>query len=403
MEKVILSNGIKVLYEYRGGNISSFCIGFNAGALEEKDFNPGTAHALEHMLFKGTQSRNEFEINMLCDEIFGFNNAMTNYPYAIYYGTVNSEEFERGFELYSDILLRPLFSEEGFREEINVILEELKEWKEDIAQRCEDIMLENAFLRRRIKELIIGDEGSVTCISLDNLRDFYNRYYVPGNCVISVVSSLDKNSVMPIIEKYMAGWQKEFKGIEKTEYEKNKPGIHLNEVAGCSGGKIAYCFTMDFLSEDEVEIFNLFNAAFGEGVSSLLYDEIRTRHGLAYEIGSSIKNERGIKLFTIYMGTAKDKIDTSIRLIDSVLEKAVEQHCFSEADIEKFSKRLRLKRELAVEKSIELCKKLTTYELMYGTSERLYEEMKFNHNIDKESIIRVAKKVLKNPTIQIIT
>lgn len=158
MKKHIFNNGVQLYYVKREGNISSFCIGFNAGALVENKDNRGIAHAVEHMVFKGTKTRNEDEINKMLDRIFGFNNAMTNYPYAIYYGTTLSSDFNKGFQLYSDILINPTFPKEGFKEEIHVILEELKEWKDDAYQECEDELFYNAFKKRRIKDLIIGDK-----------------------------------------------------------------------------------------------------------------------------------------------------------------------------------------------------------------------------------------------------
>ena len=82
--KIVLKNGLTLIYQHKVGELTSFCIGFNAGALIENEGNYGVAHALEHMLFKATRTKSEFEINRLCDETFGFHNAMTNFPSAIY-------------------------------------------------------------------------------------------------------------------------------------------------------------------------------------------------------------------------------------------------------------------------------------------------------------------------------
>ena len=127
----VLENGLTLIYQKREGELTSFCIGFNAGALIETKENYGVAHALEHMLFKATKTKSEFEINRLCDETFGFHNAMTNFPYAIYYGTTLSKDFNKGLNIYSDIIINPTFPRDGFKEEIRIILEELKEWKDD--------------------------------------------------------------------------------------------------------------------------------------------------------------------------------------------------------------------------------------------------------------------------------
>jgi predicted Zn-dependent peptidase len=404
MERYTIKNGVKIIYEFRPANITSFCIGFNAGALEENTYNAGTAHALEHMLFKGTKERSEAEINKSIDEVFGFSNAMTNYPYAIYYGTVNSEDFMRGFELYSDILLNPSFPLEGFKEEMNVIKEELRDWREDIVQSTEDYMLFNAFSQRRIKDLIIGREDSLEQISLKELKSFYEEYYTPENCVISIVSNLDKNKVFEYIQGIFKDWNRKFKRIKNLQYEKNTPGIWRSEVKGSTGAKISYLFRIDNLNEREVEVLTLFNIIFGEGVSSILYDSIRTKYGLAYEVNSSIKNERGIKLFTIYLSTSLIHVEKCMNIINSIIEevKLNEEH-YSQDAIDKLFNRVRLKRELAVEKSIELCKKLTTYELMYGRAEKVYEEIKFIGKITTEEINDVVNKIFNEPTVQVVS
>ena len=122
VEKVILKSGVKVLYEKVPGNITSFTIGLEAGANSEAYNNLGIAHAVEHMVFKGTHSKSEKEINDLCNEYLGFHNAMTNYPYVVYYGSSLKEDFKSAFKVYFDIVFNPAFREEGFKEEIAVIL-----------------------------------------------------------------------------------------------------------------------------------------------------------------------------------------------------------------------------------------------------------------------------------------
>lgn len=403
IEKYSLKNGVKIIYEYRPGNITSFCIGFNGGALGEEGYNLGTAHAVEHMLFKGTMTRKEGEINKLLDEIFGFNNAMTNFPYVIYYGTVNSEDFCRGFELYSDILLNPAFPQEGFLEEMSVIREELRDWKEDIEQCTEDYMLSNAFSKRRIKDLIIGNEDSLNNITLKELKDFYDFYYTPENCVISIITALPKDMILEYVQSIFKDWNRKYNEVNKIQYEENRPGIFKSEAGGSTGARISYCFTIDSLDEREIEILNLFNMILGEGVSSILFDRIRTKQGLAYEVQSSIKNERGIKLFTIYLSTSLNSIEKCLDIINNIIEEVKLSDKYYSLDIiNKSINRVKLKRELALEKSIELSKKLTTYELMYGSAEKVYKEIEFISEITPEEINTVVNKVFKDPTIQIV-
>jgi predicted Zn-dependent peptidase len=403
MKKYILKNGIRLIYEHSGSMITSFCLGFNAGALEEEDFNTyGTAHALEHMLFKGTKTRSEFQINKRCDELFGFNNAMTNYPYAIYYGTLLSVDFRSGFELFSDIILNPLLDSKGFAEEINVILEELKEWKDDAYQYCEDELLFNSFNSRRIKFPIIGTQDSIKNINIDTIRKFYEKYYVPGNCVITIASSLEFDEILTIVEHYFGSWSASFTGLNPLNYEENISGKFIDEK-DINGAKIIYAFPIDNLSREEIKALSLINFILGTGTSSVLYDRIRTKNGLAYEIWSDLKTERGIKLLKIMLGTSSKNIDRALKIIDDVIYRSEEILSSLKAeDIINSSKAIRLRRMLKVERSIELCKNYTTYELMGDSAENVLNEVADIECLNSRCIIDTARKVLVKPSIEII-
>jgi predicted Zn-dependent peptidase len=403
MKKYVLDNGVRLIYEYREGSLSSFCIGFEAGANMEEGFPLGTAHAVEHMLFKGTVHRTEFEINCLCDEMFAFNNAMTNYPYSIYYGTTLSGDFEKALDLYTDILLNPIFPEEGFKEEMSIINEELKEWQDDLAQYCEDVLLGNAFTKRRIKDRIIGTEESLKIITLDILAEFYKKFYCPQNCVIAVASSMTFEEVEKIVKKMLEQWQVEYKITVQELYENNRSGTYIEEKAGLSGAKIQYIFPMHELNDREAAALRLFSMGFGEGTSSLLYDELRTKHGLVYDVKSVIKNEKGIKLFAITLATSQGNTDRSIQIINSLLLAAkTNKELYNYKRTERNLNGIKLKREFMAERSVEYTKGLATYEIMYGDVEQHKKDIALMSTISPEEIIEVLSKVLINPSIQIL-
>jgi len=402
MKILNIKNGIKLIYENRKNYITSFCIGFKAGALMENKDELGLAHVVEHMIFKGTNKRNEIQINKALDEFFGFNNAMTNFPYSIYYGTTLSENFEKGFEIYADIILHPAFSTKGFKEEIDIICEELREWKDDSFQLCEDEMLKNAFKNRRINTCIIGEEESIRAFTMENIKSFYNRFYTPDNCVISVVSSLDFNTVQNIVNRYFENWETEKSQMKQDFYEINNPGKFIKNKPEIQGAKIQYCFPIDKLNYRELATLNIFNLKFGEGTSSILYDKIRTENGLSYEVYSYIKNEAGIKLFTICMGTSNENIEKAIEITNNLITNISRfKVLFSESEINKAVNAIKLKRELKIEKSIELSKELTTSEIMYG-EQRIYKEENFE-NITEDEIYKTINKVLVSPTIQVLS
>ncbi|MCR3761320.1 insulinase family protein [Clostridium felsineum] len=402
MKKLYAENGIKIIYEYRESNVTSFCIAFRAGASCEKKGQYGLAHTVEHCIFKGTKRRSEAHINKEFDEIFGFNNAMTNFPYVIYYGTTLSEDFEKGFELYSDILVNPTFPEEGFEEEKNVICEELKEWKDDKQQFCEDELLKNSFSNIRLKECIIGNEENIKSFTLKDIKDFYERYYTANNCVISVVTSLKEDKVINIISKYMNLKNDKNFHLVNYEYENNISGTFTSEM-DIKGSVIQYLAPIHKLSNTEIKALRAFNVIFGEGTSSMLYDKIRTKYGLAYDVYSKINNDGGIKLFYIGLGTASYNLDKSIKFVNEVIGEAMNlKGVFSKNRLLKIEKSMEIKRLLKLERSIQLAKELSTYEIMFGRPEDVYDEVKDIQLLSEDYIIEVVKKVLSRPSIQIV-
>lgn len=404
MKKFILDNGIKIIYKKNENNITSFTIAVNAGAIVEDSNEYGISHAVEHMVFKGTKNRTEIEINRECDNIFGFHNAMTNYPYVVYYGTCLNEDFEKGIDVYSDIVLNPSFDEKNFEEEISVICEELKEWKDDTSQYCEDKLFLNGFNNRRIKELIIGNENSIKNFTIKDLKDFYQKHYKSENMIISVVSSLDFDKVVSIIKKYFNIESNKNDEIDKkvSLYEENKSGIFVENKEGINSCKIQYVFPIHELNNREITLLRIFNSYFGEGTSSILYDEVRTKKGLVYDINARLKNELGIKLYTINLGTSHENIDTAIEIINKEIEKVKSiSNVFDEEKINSIIKTCKLKRILGLEKSITMSFNIATYELMYGDCNILFEEFNID-NVTEEEILNVVNKVLKNPSIQII-
>lgn len=402
MKRITLDNGVRLLYKFKDIEHTSFCISLESGANSESKYEVGMAHALEHILFKGTKELKEDEINEKLDDLFGFNNAMTNFPYVIYYGTTAKEDFEEGFSLYSDIVLHPVFEKSGFSEELGVIKQESDEWKEDLEQHVEDIALMNGLSKERIGNLIIGEKEHIEAISLQKLKDFYDRNYVSKNMVVSVVTSLPIENVKEIVEKNFSK-AKEGNVLKKYIKRNMECGIFTKKIDGNSGSKICCLFDINELSIEEVTLLKIFNLWFGEGVSSILYDEIRTKNGLAYEVYSEVKYEKGIRLFKIYLGTSKDKEEQALELIQKCIAKAKDiENCLSEEDLNKLIKRFKLKNSLDLEKSIIMANRMAIYETMFNEGDYIFKELSLVEGLNLKDMKNLIERVLKNFIVQII-
>ncbi|AGF55406.1 putative Zn-dependent peptidase [Clostridium saccharoperbutylacetonicum] len=409
MKEYILENDLKLIYRRSDSELTSICIAVDAGAGVENE-KYGIAHAAEHMVYKGTKNRNEKEINEGLSNVFGFNNAMTNYPYVIYYGTLLKEDLEKGLDLLSDIVINPSFKEFGFEEEMAVIKEELREWDEELEQYCEDKLFFNSFESRRIKYPIIGTEESLNNITLKEIREFYEMHYFPGNTSIVIVSSLEFEQVKAEVNKYFGGWRRQSgekqdrNRLERyIKYEALKPGEYNDKREGIKTCRVEIIFPIDSLSEKEMKCLKIFNQYFGEGVNSVLYDTLRTKNGLIYDVITNVAYENYIKLYKISFNTSKENVDKAIKLVKECIQNISNLiYKLDEKQLNQLFKSFKLKRLFREEQSIVLAKELATYDCMFGDYNIYINETEDLNKITSEKIVEVTNKVLNNMTIQII-
>ena len=387
----ILSNGIKVIYKKGSSKLTSISIGIDAGAALEDNLL-GLAHMTEHMVYKGTKSRSENEINEELTKLFGFQNAMTNYPYVIYYGSLLEEDLEKGVNLFSDILINPAFIKDGFREEKQVVIQELQEWDEEIEQFCEDRLFFNSYTNNRLKYPIIGREEDLKNITLEDIKEFYNKYYCPSNTSIAIVSRLDQTKVIEILERYFSLWKPTSVNNKLESNELPQNGVYKEYKDGIKNARVEIIFPLKGLTERELVAFRIFNEFFGEGVNSILFDELRTKNALVYDVLTNIACEKHINLYKITFATSKDKVTSALEIFNKAIKR---EYIINEEEIKRFIKAIKRKKLFKEEQGIYLAKELSVNSVMN-------KEFTIYDDITTEEIKAVKDKVLKNQSIQII-
>lgn len=402
--EVILDNNIRVIYKETTSKLTSISISVDAGACKEKDLL-GLAHITEHMVYKGTKTKSEEEINKTLSSIFAFQNAMTNYPYVIYYGTLLNEDFEKGIELFSDLIINPIFDKKGFSEEMEVIKEELEEWDEEIEQYCEDKLFLNSFTNRRIKYPIIGRKDDLNSVKLEDIKSFYRENYSPSKTSIAIVSSMPFNKILEVVKKYFSIWEDNSNSevVNDIDYEISNFNTYKDKKDGTKIARVQCVFPINELTSKELKAFRLFNEYFGEGVNSILFDTLRTKNSLVYDVLTKISNEKYIKLYKVNFSTSIEKLDKSIELLDNCISDIINMESESfKVDISSLGKSLKLKRLFREEQNIIAAKELSTYSTMFGNYKIYNDEIEGLEDITINEILEVAKRVLRNSSTEII-
>lgn len=178
-------NGMKLVVETNPDALSSECLfRFDVGALNEREYEQGYAHFLEHMLAgESTNKRNIKEINQVFSLSGSDLDASTGYDRTEYSFVSLNKDFDKCFEAMCEGLFDCAFSEEEFEREKKVILQEHggEDYFDDLDDNLIAIHFDNQYPR-----FVEGDKQSIEGANLELLKDFYTREYIPDNLLISV-------------------------------------------------------------------------------------------------------------------------------------------------------------------------------------------------------------------------
>jgi predicted Zn-dependent peptidase len=371
--------------------------------LFEDEKNKGISHFIEHMLFKGTKSRTNEKLNEELEQIGGEYNAYTDHNCTVCNITGLSEEVERSFELISDMLQFSLFSEEEMEKERGVILAEIRASKDDVEDYSFRKSKEAAFKKGPLRFDTIGDEKTVKAFTRKDLMDFYNTFYVPNNCYISVVSSFDHNYILGIIKKYFKEWQ-------RADFERNMVTAENNAFVKKVSFKkdieqstIIYLYTFHNLSRKEELALKILNHKLGESANSILFRNLREEKGLAYDIFSQMDITNYVKILCIYTSVDEKQVEEAIEAIDSCIDKIKNRETiFDENVINLMKKVLKTAVCFTLEDSTDLSNYVFHQIIDDESIYEFFEDMNNLEDIEVEDVYNIAKKVLKEPTVHVL-
>lgn len=311
-----LSNGIKVITEPMP-SVRSVAAGIwiGTGSRVEKPAENGISHFIEHMLFKGTETRNAEDIARQVDSLGGHLDAFTGRELVGFNTKVLDQHLPEAFEILSDMLLRPKFDFGDIEKEKGVILEELKMESDSPESLVHDLFAANFWKRHPLGRPIIGTKKTINSFEPDVLRSYHDRYYTPSNITITAAGNLRHGDFAELTEKHFGSLAP---GAGKPQLTtpvaspsillKNKRS--LNQVHVCLGVPChAVTHPLRFAS------YTL-NTILGGGMSSRLFQNIRERQGLAYAIFSELNLFRDSGCLTVSAGTSRESVR---QLLASVL------------------------------------------------------------------------------------
>jgi predicted Zn-dependent peptidase len=317
-----LPNGLRVVtVPMTGRDSAGVAIWVKTGARYESMKVSGVSHFLEHMLFKGTKTRTTRQIKEEIEGVGGVLNAFTGEESTCYFAKLLVRHFPRALDVLSDMVNNATLSDTEMRKERTVILEEIKMYKDLPSHHVHDMMGELMWPNEALGRPISGTDESVKALTRSQMAAYKKSYYHPRNIVVSVSGTVEPDIIVRHVEERF----NQKSPLPEASFEKIRVKQAKPRAAFCEKQTEQTHFVIGLrgLSRFHPDryILGILNVILGSNMSSRLFEEVREKRGLAYEIrsGSSFYHDTG--MLSVSAGVEKSKAPKALQVILRELEK----------------------------------------------------------------------------------
>src|SRR5436305_1964121 len=286
VRRTVLPGGLRVISESVPGVRSvAFGVWVGVGSRNETGSLAGASHYLEHLLFKGTRKRDAMAIAAELEAVGGEINAFTAKEYTCYYARVLDADTPLAVDVICDMVTSSVLAAREVENERGVILEEIAMHDDDPGDAVHDVFADIVWPDTPLGRPVLGSVDNIGTISRNAIAGYYRRRYRPENLVIAAAGNLDHRALVRLVRNAFAdvpvdadatpskprlgGRAPAFRPASAVV---TRPIEQANLVVGAPGLRRL---------DDRRFALGVLNAAFGGGMSSRLFQEVRETRGLA--------------------------------------------------------------------------------------------------------------------------
>ena len=301
------------------------------------------------------------------------------------------------------MLICSKFPEEEVEKERGVILAEIRSSKDSVEDFSFKKINEVAFKKSSLRYDVAGLDENVKSFTKKELYDYYKKYYIPNNSLITMVSSLSHEEAFEEISKHFSKWEanERIKLVVKDEKNINIKKVTTKEnIELCT---IIYLFTFYDLDKNYELPLRILNHRLGESANSLLFREVRENRGLAYDIYSHLDITQNVRTLYVYTAVDEEDIDDAANAIEEIFKDIKFRNItIGENDLNIMKKVHKTAVISTLEDSVELCSYILSQSLEGEDIFEFLKDMDRLNTITADEIYEVANKVLNDPTIHIL-
>lgn len=293
------------------------------GSREETDKEAGSAHFLEHFVFKGTRKFPKmFDVNEAVEKVGGAFNAYTGQNEMGFWVKMDKTNLPLAVELVGQLITEPVLPKEHFDKERGTILEELHMYEDRPNSKAAETMTAVLYGKTNLGRPIIGTVESLNGMTVEDLRKYFEKWFVANNIIVGIVGDYGSDEyALELVKKEFALLLDDKREIPKKDVfkwdEQTAPRTRL--VTRKLDQAAVYMGFRGLPIKHELRYaLEIANQIFGDGWMSRLLREVREERGWAYSIGSGVDQYQDVGEVIVGAGLPKSKLNEAVELITEI-------------------------------------------------------------------------------------
>ena len=380
---------------------------FKSGSRDETRGESGITHLIEHLLFRGTENRSSHQITSEVDRLGGHINGSTGREFLLLSLRLLPESLSEGLDILTDLALHPLFREEDFELEKDVVLEEIRSSHDD--HQSESIRL--------LEELVWGDssglslpvrglEDTIDDLSRDEILSRFAYLQRPSEMMITAAGNLSMDDLVEVSTRLLDVPGKHISREDGVKMESDgretSNGTDLSHKHDWRDINQLHCVIgTEGLAKKDKDRFPLemLNVILGQGMSSRLFRKVRKERGLAYQITSSTQYYSDTGLFFVYGAIAPNNLSRFLNLVLKEFER-IKAERVSEEELDLAKKKTKGNLVLGLENNRALMSRLGITSLHDNHFLSVEEVIEKIEHVSRDDIQKVARRILDEEEIK---
>jgi predicted Zn-dependent peptidase len=372
----------------------------DVGSRDERPALAGASHFLEHLLFKGTKKRTALDIAQAFDAVGGDLNAFTAKENTCFYCRVRDGDLPMAVDYMCDMLQNSVLARVDFEAERQVILEEISMHEDQPDDLIHDLFTEILWKGHPLGRPVLGTRETISSVSRDQIKRFYDRLYRPPHFVIAAAGNLEHEELCLLFEACMDTGRR----VSSETRPKVRAGGDVPSVSGStlvrrrSTEQAHICVGTSAYSRRDPQrfAFGVVNSALGGGMSSRLFQEVREKRGLAYSVYSyhSMFTETG--LFAVYAGTTPARAKEVLGIVRGEMADVAEGG-LTQQELDRAKGHMRGSLVLSLEDTGGRMSRIGKSEISHGEILSVDEVLERIDAVTLEDATATAKEVFSRP------